>query len=166
VKEQDENVMKIYINKKGFTLIEVLIGIVILEILIITTTTILFQVNKINRKTSTTYESIKIAQRYMEEIKNRNIKINGEHYSLKELAELTHKNTNDLLTLDSSYNMKLRVTSIHQGNHISSSNFYLVTISYKDENNKTNMLENYINPLEESYHEYLEIPISEKDFIQ
>jgi prepilin-type N-terminal cleavage/methylation domain-containing protein len=161
--------MKIYMNKKGFTLMEVLIGIAILEILIVTTTTILFQINKINKKTSTNYECIKVAQSYMEEIKNNNIMVNGEQYSLKELTELTHKNTyensDNLLLLDSSYTMKLKVKRIHQDHDISSNNLYLVSICYKDKSHKLCILESYINAIEKPYHEYLELPISEKHFI-
>lgn len=151
-------------DKKGFTLMEVLIGIAILEILIVTTTTILFQINKINRKTSTSYECIKVAQSYMEEIKN-NIMINGEPY----LTELTHKNTyensDNLLLLDSSYTMKLKVKRIHQDHDISSNNLYLVSIYYKDKSNKLCILECYINSKEEPDHEYLELPVSEKNSV-
>ncbi|QZY56975.1 pilus assembly FimT family protein [Crassaminicella profunda] len=144
--------MKIRIGKNGFTLIEILITVVLLEIIAITTTTILFQLNKINIKTSKTYEINQVAHSYMEEIKCNHLTIDDKNYSIEELQN------KEINFFKDQYQIILTVSND------SYNGLYNVILQIKDKNNNICILESYINFLEETC--YDELSIEEKDLNQ
>lgn len=61
--------MKKLLNKKGFTIIEVMVTLAVLGIVIVPLMTMFITSQKINNEGSKEYQSIQLAQKYMEEIK-------------------------------------------------------------------------------------------------
>ncbi|QXM06008.1 type IV pilus modification PilV family protein [Crassaminicella indica] len=143
--------MKICINQKGFTLIEILIAVVILELITIATATIFLHINKTNIKASKNYEMIKIAQIYMEEIKCNHIAVGNKYYSIEALEDKEIKF------------QKVPYAIILKIHHTHYDGLYKVNIEVKDKKNNIYILENYINTLKNDC--YDEISIKKEELV-
>ncbi|TCO79177.1 type II secretion system protein [Marinisporobacter balticus] len=141
-------------NENGFTLVEILIAVAILQLMVMSTSTALLQLNKIHKKTTKIYEMNKIAQSYMEEIKCLNVTIDNKIYGIEELLD------KEIKCLKSNYEINIKVhKEINQ-------EIYSAVLEIRDEYDETCILTSYINGGKAPYYDaYNELTIEDEELI-
>lgn len=126
--------------KKGFTLIEVMIVMMILGLCIATISPIVFQVIKLNTKLVNRYKVIKVAQNCMEEIKSLELIIgDNRNYSLEELI------VEEVDIVKDEHNINVKIFKLNEVSSI-----YKVDLKVTSENHKAMFnLSTYIDRTDE-----------------